>query len=35
MRDRAEELGGTFDVVSDARGTLVTARLPLSVTNGG
>ncbi len=35
MRERAEELGGTFAVVSDARGTLVTVRLPLSLTNGG
>jgi len=29
MRDRAEELGGTFDLDSDERGTRVVVRLPL------
>jgi len=29
MRDRAEELGGTFDLDSDDHGTRVVVRLPL------
>ena len=29
MRNRAEELGGTFDLDSDKRGTRVVVRLPL------
>jgi len=35
MRDRAEELGGTFDLDSDERGTRVVVRLPLIQTDEG
>lgn len=35
MRDRAEELGGTFGVESDERGTRVVVRLPLTPVDGG
>jgi signal transduction histidine kinase len=31
MRERVDELGGTFDISSDTGGTKVTARLPLNV----
>lgn len=30
MRERAEELGGTFDITSNGRGTTLVARLPLT-----
>lgn len=30
MRERALQLGGTFDIASDARGTRIAARLPMS-----
>jgi signal transduction histidine kinase len=35
MRERAEELGGTFAVTSEGSGTLVAVRLPLTVPGGG
>ncbi len=31
MRERAEELGGTFNISSDTRGTAIAVRLPLSI----